>query len=186
MSRYSRRWAIGTVVWLAGCSSFGGLGTDCSDYTDPTTTATYRWCGDPQAFGETTPLRPAADVVSMLPVEERIGDATSYFLRVRYQGQGWLYIAPGSQLRLSIDGQPLVLTSERGSRADSARQLPSRYALTYQEAADFGVDAGTIRQLAMAQAVDFVLVSGERQVDGRLSGGNLTPFREFTGTWLNP
>lgn len=185
MSPYSRRWVVGTAVWLAGCASMGGSGTDCSDYTDPTTTATYRWCGDPQAFSEGTPLRPTTELVSMLPVEERIGDATSYFLRVRYQGQGWIYIAAGSKLRLSIDGQPLDLSSERGSRADSARQLQSRYALTYQEAADFATDAATIRQLAEAQVVDFVLVSGERQVEGRLSGGNLAPFGEFVHTWLD-
>jgi len=183
---FRRQWVVGAMMGLAGCASLGGPGGDCADYTDPTTSATYRWCGDSQAFGADTPLRPAAQLVSMLPVEEQIGDAASYFLRVRYQGQGWLYIAPGSQLLLSIDGQPLELTSAKGSRADSTRRLPTRYALTYQEAADFATDAATLRQLAGATVVDFVLVNGERQVEGRLSGGSLAPFQEFTRTWLNP
>jgi hypothetical protein len=185
MSPYSRRWIIGTAAWLAGCAGSGWPGGDCSDYTDPTTSATYRWCGDPQAFNDATPLRPAAELVSMLPVEERLGDVTSYLLRVRYQGQGWIYIAAGSQLQLSIDGQPLELASERGSRADSVRRLPSRYALTYQEAADFATDADTIRRLAGAEVVDFVLINGDKRVEGRLSSGNLAPFREFTATLLD-
>lgn len=175
---------IGAALLLAGCATAGGPG--CADYTDPTTAATYRWCGDAQAFGDATPLRPATELVSILPVEERIGDARSYFLRVRYQGEGWLYMQPGTTLRLDVDGQPVELSSARGSRADSARLLQDRWGQTYQEAADFGTDAATLERLASAGVVDFVLTTGGRQVEGRLGGGSLVPFREFARTWMAP
>jgi len=177
---------LGVFVLMAGCGTIGRDGAGCSDYTDKATGATYRWCGDPKAFGAGTPLRPAAELVSIIPVEERIGDVQTIFLRVRYQGQSWLYIAPGSTLRLSIDGQPVDMVSPRGSRADATRQVESRYLAAVQEAADFTTDAALIRSLATAGAVEFILTVGDRKVEGRLSGPNLAPFQEFTRTYLDP
>jgi hypothetical protein len=176
---------FGALVLMAGCGTLGQDGAGCSDYTDRATGATYRWCGDPKAFGAGTPLRPATELVSLIPVEERIGDAESIFLRVQYQGQSWLYIAPGSTLRLSVDGQPVDIVSPRGSRADSTRQVESRYVAAVQEAADFTTDATLIRSLAAATAVEFILTVGDRKVEGRLSGPNLVPFREFTRNYLD-
>lgn len=177
---------VALVGLLAGCSSLGSDDTDCSSAVDPQTGADYRWCGDARALARETPMGSDAPLLRLFPVQSTLGDTESWFVRAQYQGQTWLYIAPGSELRVTIDGESFTLGSPSGSRPDSTRQVRDRDGIGVQEAADYLTDAGMIRAIANARIVDVRLEAGAgKAVATRLSGPELEPFRTFVTRWLD-
>jgi hypothetical protein len=177
-----------TLGILGGCSSLGGNGgdTDCKSAVDPLTGADYRWCGESRALTRETPMASDAPLLRLFPVQSTLGDTQSWFVRAQYQGQTWLYIAPRSDLQVTIDGASFTLNTPGGSRPDSTRQVRDRDGIGVQEAADYLTDAGMIRAIAMARIVDVRLDAGAgKTVETRLSGPELEPFRVFVRRYLD-
>lgn len=177
---------LAALALLGGCSTLGGNDTDCSSAVDPQTGADYRWCGESRALARETPMGSDAPVLRLFPVQSTLGDTESWFVRAQYQGQTWLYIAPRSELRVTIDGESFTLGTPGGSRPDSTRQVRDRDGIGVQEAADYQTDAGMIRAIAMARIVDVRLEAGAgKVVETRLSGPELEPFRSFVSRYLD-
>ncbi len=112
--------------------------------------------------------------LSLQPV--RRADEGDYRLRVDYWGDNWLLIPPGSSLRLTIDGRPVVL-SGLGSSGGRGVRAVSAYARRF-ERAEYPVSLDLLRQLSQANIVG-VTVSGSRDLERVLDRRDLERFVTF-------
>lgn len=146
----------------------------------------FQWCGDDPIGSNDEPLGPDAELLSITPARAELGGSTHYYLRMRYQGSGWIAIPAGSQISLNWEGraEPLILTTRRGSRPDSMRRIEGRFGNARREAADYDGDEATLREIARSGSVTVSLTTGDRQVETHLLAPNLAPFREFVDRYM--
>jgi hypothetical protein len=167
---------------LAGCSA--GISSECGEERDAATGTDFEWCGDTSLAGSDA-LRGDSDLITLRPVRARVGTADSYFVRLHYQGRQWAFIPAGSQLTLTVDGTPTTLISAKGSRADAMRWAEGNTGRAAREAADYGTDATTIRNLARARLVTVQVTVLDKSLEAQLLGPNLAPFQQFVRRYLD-
>ena len=179
-------WVMACVMALFAEACAPTSRSTCYENQDPLMGTDFQWCGDDAIGSNGESLGPNVDLMSITPARAELGGSTYYYVRMRYQGSGWIAIPAGSQISLSWEGraEPLVLTTRRGSRPDAMRRIEGRYGNARREAADFDTDEATMREIARSESMTVSLTSGDRRIETHLLAANLAPFREFVDRYM--
>ena len=124
--------------------------------------------------------------LSLVPQRVSFADGhEEFYLKAFWSGVDWIFIEPGSELVILVDGERIELVTPIGSVRDR-RVDRTTMGVSVQERARFPTDIGLIMKLAAAKSAEIALYAGEGRLERKLGKGNRKVFKEFIDKIIAP